>query len=114
MAIDLKSMSRKQLERHLKDVRKALATVEARELKEAKKAAEKAAAEYGFSLNQLTDGVSLAQKPKKKAAKSTGPKSKPRFANPEDAKQTWTGKGRQPNWYRAEIEKGTPATSMQI
>lgn len=114
MAIDLKSMTRKQLERHLKDVKKALATLEARELKEAKRAAEKAAAEFGYSLNELTGGAAATPKPRKKSTKSAGPKSKPKFANPEDAKQTWTGKGRQPNWYRAQIEKGTPPTAMQL
>lgn len=114
MAQDLKSMSRKQLEKHLKDVKKALAMIEARELKEARKAAEKAVAEFGYSLTDITGEAKPEPKARKKSAKSTGPKSEPRFANPDDAKQTWTGKGRQPNWYRAQIEKGTPPTAMQI
>ena len=114
MAIDLKSMTRKQLEKHLKDVKKALTNIQARDRREAKKAAERAAAEFGFSLSDLTDGAESAVKTRKTKAKKTGPKSKPKFANPENASQTWTGKGRQPNWYRAAIEKGAAPESMAI
>ena len=114
MAIDLKSMSRKELEKHLKDVQKALTTVQARELKDAKKAAEKAAAEFGFTLNEITGTKEPAPKPKTNKPKASGPKSKPKFANPENPKQTWTGKGRQPKWYRAHIENGVKAEAMQL
>lgn len=114
MTIYLKSMSRKQLEKHLKDVQKALTTLEARELKEATKAAEKAAAEFGFTLNELAGGKQPAAKPKRNKPKASGPKSKPKFANPENPKQTWTGKGRQPNWYRAHLEKGVKSEAMQL
>ncbi|MEW9921028.1 H-NS family nucleoid-associated regulatory protein [Marimonas sp. MJW-29] len=114
MEIDLKSMSAKQLEKHLKDVKKALANVQARDRREAKKAAEKAAAEFGFTLSDLSEGAAAPKKPRKTRAKAAGPKSKPKFANPENPKQTWTGKGRQPNWYRAQIEKGKTPESMAI
>ena len=114
MAIDLKSMSRKQLEKHLKDVKKALQDAQARDRREAKKAAQKAAAEFGFSLDELAEGEKPAHKVRKTKAKSPRTKSKPKFANPSDPKQTWTGKGRQPNWFRAEIEKGTSPEAMAI
>ena len=114
MAIDLKSMNRKQLEKHLKDVKTALANLQARDRREAKKAAEKAAAEFGFSLNDLTEGATKTTKSRKSKPKSSGPKSKPKFANPENKTQTWTGKGRQPNWYRTAIEKGAAPESMAL
>lgn len=114
MTIDLKSMSRKQLEKHLKDVKKALQDAQARDRREAKKAAQKAAAEFGFSLDELSETDNAPRKTRKTKQKSAGPKSKPKFANPTDPKQTWTGKGRQPNWFRAEIEKGTAPEAMEI
>jgi len=114
MKVDLKSMNRKELEKLLVDVKKTIQEVQARDRRQARKAAEKAAAEFGFSLGELEiDGKSNA-KGKKTKPKSAGPKSKPQFANPSDPSQTWTGKGRQPNWYRAEVEKGTPPESMKI
>lgn len=112
--IDLKSMNRKELEKHLSDVKKALAAAQARERREAKKAAERAAAEFGFSLNELAEEGQPAAR--KRRTKSSGPKvkSKPQFANPDDKSQTWTGKGRQPNWYRERVANGASPDSMRI
>lgn len=114
MTVDLKSMSRKELEKLLENVKKALQNAQARDRREAKKAAEKAAAEFGFSLNDLNDDAKPARKARKSKGKAKGAKSAPKFANPADPSQTWTGKGRQPNWYRAEVEKGTAPEKMAI
>ncbi len=116
MEIDLKSMNSKELEKLLSDVKKTLASTQARDRKEARKAAQKAAAEWGFSLSDISDDEKPQVKPKKNKAKSSKPKaaSKPQFANPSDASQTWTGKGRQPNWYRSEIGNGKSPDDMRI
>jgi len=113
MKVDLKSMNRKELEKLLKDVKTAIKNVAARDRRDARKAAEKAAAEYGFSLGELSDD-SPVKKVAKGKKKASGPKAAPKYANPADAKQTWTGKGRQPNWYRAAIDSGASAESMEI
>lgn len=85
-----------------------------RDQRDARKAAEKAAAEFGLSLSDL----SISEKPnvKKPKAKSKSVKkpSRAKYANPTDKTQTWSGKGRQPNWYRAEVEKGTSPEAMLI
>ncbi|KIN63693.1 Histone-like nucleoid-structuring protein H-NS [Sulfitobacter noctilucicola] len=114
MQIDLKSMTRKELEKHLKDVKKALLSAQARDRREAQKAAEKAAAEFGFSLSDLSDGEKPARKSMKKWPKKPVKKSKPQFSNPSDPSQTWTGKGRQPNWYRTAVSEGTNPDDMRI
>lgn len=110
---DLKGMTRKELEKLLADVKKALQNAAARDKRDARKAAERAAAEFGFSLNELDD-----EKPKKEK-KAKGPKkpvkkSKPKYADPSDASNTWTGKGRQPNWFRAAVEKGIDPSTLEI
>ena len=114
MKVDLKSMNRKELEKLLADVKKALLSAQARDRRVARKAAEKAAAEFGFSLGELTEGDATTGKAKKSKKKTSGPKAPPKFANPANKAQTWTGKGRQPNWYRAEIAKGTAPEAMAI
>lgn len=108
---DLKAMSRKELERLLSDVKKALEAARARDQREARKAAKKAAAEFGFSLGEISETQPSA--PAKKRAKVKNP-SKPMYANPDDKKQTWTGKGRQPNWFRSRVESGTAPDAMRI
>lgn len=113
MKVDLKSMNRKELEKLLVDAKKALQSVQDRDRRQARKAAEKAAAEFGFSLGDLSEGA-VTTKGRKSKAKKAGPKSKPQYANPSDPTQTWTGKGRQPNWYRAAIDNGTSPQEMKI
>ena len=111
---ELKAMPRKELEKLLADVKKALASAKARDQREAKKAAAKAAAEFGFSLNDIAETAAPLPKKKKTKTKATKKPSKPVFANPEDATQTWTGKGRQPNWYREQVATGTDPETMRI
>ena len=113
MTTDYKSMSKKQLEKVLKDVQRALKSIEAKEKREARKAAEKAAAKFGFSLSEIT-GEAPAKRGRPK--KNAGPKKvgAPKYANPENPKQTWTGKGRQPQWYKKAIDAGTKPESLEI
>jgi DNA-binding protein H-NS len=113
MNINLKDMSRKELEKLLADAKKALNATRARDRRNARKAAERAAAEFGFSLNELDDEKPVKAK-KAIAPKKRSKASKPKFANPDNPSQTWTGKGRQPNWYRAAVEKGIGPDSMTI
>ncbi|KIN71384.1 H-NS histone family protein [Sulfitobacter guttiformis] len=113
MNSELKAMSRKELEKLLADVKKALSAAQARDRRDALKAAERAAAEYGFSLNDLGEEKPAKAK-NEKAPKKPVKKSKPKYVNPADGSQTWTGKGRQPNWFRAEVEKGTDPSTLEI
>ncbi|HSG37636.1 MAG TPA: H-NS histone family protein [Paracoccaceae bacterium] len=118
MKINLKGMSRKELEKLRADVDKALEQVSTREMDAAIKAAEKAAAAHGFSLAQLTGGEVAAPKKRgrKPGAKAAKPKKAgvPRYKNPADASQTWTGKGRQPVWFKDAVAAGADPESMAI
>ena len=105
MKFDLSDMSRKDLEKLRKDVDKALERTSAKELKLAQEAAAKAAAEYGFSLSDVA-----AAAPKR----ASSVKSAPKYRNPDDADQTWTGKGRQPDWYKTALANGTEPSEMEI
>jgi DNA-binding protein H-NS len=109
MKFDLKKMSRKELEKLKLNVEKALAKLSAADKKAALVAAEKAAAAHGFSLAEIT-GDAAPRKTK------TGPKkiSAPKYKNSADATQTWTGKGRQPDWFKTAIAAGTTPDEMEI
>ena len=68
----------------------------------------------GWSFEELygkTGGSAVALAPKKagKASKSKGRstgKVAPKYRNPANEKETWTGRGRQPRWVAAEITNG--------
>lgn len=112
MKFDLKSLNRKELEKLGADVKKALIAAKARDRREALKAAEKAAAEFGFSLTDLAKEKSSGTSPKPKKRK--GKPAKARFANPNDPSQTWSGKGRPPFWYKNAVDAGTSPAAMEI
>ncbi|MCK0120218.1 MAG: H-NS histone family protein [Yoonia sp.] len=111
MKINLKGMSRKELEKLQKDVDKALARIGDKELKAVRDEAAKLAAKHGYTLADITGDA-----PVKKARKAAGPKTKApaKYANPSDKSQTWTGKGRQPVWYKEAVSSGTAPEAMEI
>ena len=116
MGTDLNSMSRKELEKLKRDVEKALERAEKQDLKKARDAAVKAAAEFGVTLDELVDAPRPGPKPgrRRATAKKPAQKGKPKYANPADPKTTWTGKGRQPAWFKSAITAGKSPEDMEI
>lgn len=104
MGIDLKSMSRKELLKLQSDVAAALKAVEAKERQEALKAAEAAAAKYGFSLSELSGT----------ARKSGKVKAAAKYKNPADPTQTWSGRGRKPQWIHDALKAGADISDLEI
>ncbi|ABQ13559.1 H-NS family nucleoid-associated regulatory protein [Dichelobacter nodosus] len=47
-------------------------------------------------------------------SRKTASKRPPKFANPDNPEQTWSGMGRQPDWYKAYIDKGGNEKNMLI
>lgn len=113
MKAELKSMTRKELEKLKADVEKALEKVSEKEKKAALAAAEKAAAAHGFSLSEIT-GAEAAPKRGRKPKQVQKTASAPKYRNPENKDQTWTGKGRQPEWFKTAIASGKTPESMEI
>jgi len=105
MAISLEKMSRKDLLELRDQVEKALKNAEKRERKEALKAAEKAAAEFGFSLSELASDGSKSSKGMKAAAK---------YKNPANPEQTWSGRGRKPQWVHDALKSGADISDLEI
>lgn len=104
--MNLETMSHKELETLLIDVKNAIKLAYERDRVDARRAAEKAAAEYGFSLDEVSGGAGTK--------KIKSPKAPAKFANPADKTQTWTGKGRQPSWYRELILDGREPKDLLV
>lgn len=107
MAIDLKSMTKKELEKLARDVDKALDRLHKKDLKKVRDEMEKLAAQHGVSVEEVMGGAV-------KAKKTPKAKSAPKYANPDDKSKTWTGKGRQPDWFKSAIAAGKSPESMAI
>ncbi len=113
MKHDLKSMTRRELEKLKTDVEKALGKVADKEKKLALAAAKKAAAAHGFSLDEIT-GAAPVEKKARKTRKGPKTASVPKYRNPDNADQTWTGKGRQPEWFKSAVQAGKSPDAMEI
>ena len=70
---------------------------------EARRDLEEKAREYGFSLSELTDA---------KTTKRATPA--PKYRNSGNPEQTWSGRGRQPVWFREAIVAGTEPDDLRI
>ena len=121
MAIDIKGLSRRELETLKTKIEKALEKMSKADMDKALKAAEAAAKEHGFSLSELTGGAApaparrgrppkSAAKPKAKPAKT----SKPKYAKPGEPSVTWTGKGRRPDWIKEGLAAGKSLADFAI
>ena len=102
MNIDFENLSREELSQLIANAQKALKTVDARRKAEAKRAAELAAKEYGYSLDEVME------------AGPKGSKGAPKYANPADPTQTWTGRGRKPNWVIEALESGKSLDDLAL
>ena len=103
--INLSKMSLSELNALKKDVEKAISGFKDRQRREAKKALEAVAAKHGMSIEEIIGSESKKRRKSKGAAK---------YRNPADASQTWSGRGRQPAWYKAALAKGKTPESMAI
>jgi DNA-binding protein H-NS len=104
MSNDLDSMSLEQLKKLSRDVEKAIASFEERKRKEARAALEKVARDYGLSLEEVV-GISKSS--------ARGSKAPAKYRNPENSRETWSGKGRQPGWYKTALAAGKSPESMK-
>jgi DNA-binding protein H-NS len=91
---NLEKMTLKQLLGLEVQVQGAIAKTRERERTEVKKALAELAEKRGFKLQELMGG------------RGKGKMTIAKYANPEDSSQTWTGRGRKPNWLVAKLKRG--------
>jgi DNA-binding protein H-NS len=101
---DLNKFSLKELKDLQSQVAKAIGSFEDRKKKEALVELEDKARSLGFSLSELT-GTGA---PRKRAPATA------KYANPADATDTWSGRGRKPRWFEAALKAGKSADDLAI
>ena len=104
MSIDLNNLSLKELKDLQAQVAKAISSFEDRKKKLALAELEDKARELGFSLAELTGAV-VTRKRSPATAK---------YANPADASDTWSGRGRKPRWFDAALKAGKRPEDMAL
>ena len=104
-AIDLDTLSLKDLKGLQKDLAKAVASFEDRQKADARAKVEALAKELGFNLADLigTEGV-----------KTTRASAAAKYRHPENAGLTWSGRGRKPLWFIAAIDAGKSPEDLAV
>ena len=102
--MNLNEMSLKELKDLQSQVAKAIATFEDRRKRETLAELEEIARAKGFSLSELTG----APAPRKKSASAA------KYANPANASDTWTGRGRKPRWFSEAMAAGKKPEDLAI
>lgn len=102
MEIDIDDLSLEDLRALKTRVDRAIASFDARRRKEALAAAERAARELGFNLSELTG----ATRGRRNAGGTAGEERVVKYVHPENATQTWSGRGRRPRWVIEQLEAG--------
>ena len=103
--IRLSALNIKELESLQKKIEKEIKKRRSKTQEEGLKKIKLIAAEYGLSASELKNlSVVKARKVKPKTEKR-GPVA-PKYRDPSDSANTWTGRGRKPKWVEAFLSSG--------
>ena len=105
MALNLNKMSIAELNKLIADARVALAKKQ-----EVAAKVRKLAQDNGLDISDLM----AADKTKKPKAKKTRGKVAPKYKNPANSADTWTGRGRQPLWVADAVMSGKSLEDLLI
>lgn len=107
--LNVDKMSLKDLVELEAKVSKAIAAARDRERSDLKKKLAEMAETHGFSVGELFGGARSGRGAGK--GKSVGAA---KYANPENKSDTWTGRGRKPNWLVDRLKKGGKLDDFSI
>ncbi|PTR13405.1 H-NS family nucleoid-associated regulatory protein (plasmid) [Cereibacter azotoformans] len=102
--LDLEKLSLKELKALRTQLDRAIATYEDRRKREAREELEETARALGFTLAELVGAPVLRKR-------SNAP---PKYANPANSGDTWSGRGRRPRWFEEALARGQSADELKI
>lgn len=112
MSIDLSGLSVAELEKLIDSARARIEVVKRQKFSELRRSLEAQAREAGFDVYELFSGARGA-KPVAAEAATKRPVA-PKYRNPANHLQTWTGRGKQPHWVRDALAAGKNLDELAI
>lgn len=103
--MDIQKLSLRELKQLQEDVSVAISNQEKLEKRQALEALRELAEAKGFTLSELLDNA--PSQPKKRVVA-------PKYQNPSNPEETWSGRGRKPKWFEAEIAAGKTVSELEI
>ena len=120
MTTNYTNWSLEKLNKEADKIQRIIKTKEARDKKATLAKLVTVARKSGFELHELlgSDTIKIQHPKAAKATpkKASGKRGKvaPKYANPLDNSETWTGRGRQPLWVKEHVEKGGSMDQVTI
>jgi len=117
--VDVEGLSEGELRELIERAQKALDRIVAKRARRTLKEARRLAAEVGFEATFAKPGRGEGRSGRKAsdtkaAAPSTRAKVAPKYRNPDNPAETWTGRGRQPRWVQAALTGGRSLSDFAI
>lgn len=106
MAINLENYSAKELEALISAAAEQKKKLHKQQLSEVRAKLVAMAREEGYAIEELFGSGSGRGK--------TGRTVAPKYRNPADPSQTWTGRGKRPRWVQAHLDAGKAIQSLEI
>lgn len=116
MAKKLDKMDLDDLRAELRERKKAVSEVEKAimEFADRKAAALRAEFEERARAEGVDPSAIFGTNGRKRRGTTSGTKGEPKYRHPENPDKTWTGKGRQPVWFKEHVEKGGDPEALAI
>lgn len=109
MAVNLKALSATELQTLIQDASAHLEGARKNLVKDIRAKIDALLQESGLTLDDIYHRRGVKHTKKTKATKVNNPLKgstvAPKYRNPEDASQTWSGRGRQPRWIAEALKK---------
>ncbi|MEO1026013.1 MAG: H-NS histone family protein [Pseudomonadota bacterium] len=102
--LDLTKLSLDELKSLSKDVDRAIGDFQKRKRSEAMKEIQAVAKKHGLSVEDIVGGKAKGKKGRTPA----------KYRNPDDQSQEWSGRGRQPAWFKAAVSAGKAPETLEI
>ncbi|MEV4778527.1 H-NS histone family protein [Burkholderia sp. LMU1-1-1.1] len=106
--MDLSNMSSADLRNLQEQVKRELKQREGQDLAKAREQILAIAQSVGVPLKDLVGGAATAR-----SGRKTGSVA-PRYRNPADESQQWTGRGRQPKWVKEWLDAGKDIAGLKV
>ena len=108
---NLENLTEAELKDLIQSAQAALDRLVAKRARSTLKEAKRMAAEVGFEITFVKTGKPAGGKAK---PPSTRAKVLPKYRNPDNPDEAWSGRGRQPKWVRASLAEGQSLEDLAI
>jgi len=108
MAVDLKKLNQSQLNDLINKAEQRKVEIEKEKLVKLRDRINKLIKDEGFTFEDVFGGRSARR------TRRTATKVAPKYSNPADSSQTWSGRGKRPRWFNAALKAGKKEKDMLI